>query len=126
MLDLTLLAAEETEIHAGYEGFWADTAGIMLVLPLIAFLLILAFGKRMRYDGAEFAIGALAIGSLWGTVLLILNATQGVLTETTFEIAPARIVTLWYGALAPVAPNDTEEGRSQNRRVAGIIGGISE
>ena len=84
---LTLLAAEETEIHAGYEGFWSDTAGIMLVLPLIAFLLILAFGKRMRYDGAEIAIGALAIGSVWGTVLLVLNATQGVLTETTFEIA---------------------------------------
>ena len=69
MLDL-LLAAEDThEIHAGTGGFWGDTAGIMLVLPFLAFLLIIAFGKKMKNDGAEFAIGALAINALWATVL---------------------------------------------------------
>jgi NADH-quinone oxidoreductase subunit L len=75
------------EIHAGDGGWWADTAGIMLLLPLVAFLLILPFGKRMKYDGAELAIGALAINTVWASVLLYLNATEGVLTQTTFEIA---------------------------------------
>jgi OmpA-OmpF porin, OOP family len=41
--------------------------------------------------------------------------------RANFKIANDRIVTLWYGDLAPVAPNDTEEGRSANRRVAGVV-----
>jgi NADH-quinone oxidoreductase subunit L len=88
MRDLLILAQEGGhEIHAGDGGWWADTAGIMLLLPLVAFLLILPFGKRMKYDGAELAIGALAINTVWASVLLYLNATEGVLTQTTFEIA---------------------------------------
>ena len=88
MTDWLILAQEGGhEIHAGDGGWWADTAGIMLLLPLVAFLLILPFGKRMKYDGAELAIGALAINTVWASVLLYLNATEGVLTQTTFEIA---------------------------------------
>lgn len=67
-------------------SFWADTAGIMLVLPFAAFLLILAFGKRLKNQGAELAIGALAINSLWATVLFVQNITEGVLATTKFEI----------------------------------------
>ncbi len=44
--------------------------------------------------------------------------------QTQFNIDPDRIVTLWYGALAPVASNETEEGRSKNRRVAGVVAGL--
>jgi OOP family OmpA-OmpF porin len=44
--------------------------------------------------------------------------------QTQFQLTPDRIVTLWYGALAPIAPNDTEEGRAKNRRVAGIVAGL--
>lgn len=44
--------------------------------------------------------------------------------QTQFKIAEDRLMTLWYGDLAPVAPNDTEEGRSQNRRVAGVVAGL--
>ena len=44
--------------------------------------------------------------------------------QTQFRIAQDRIVTLWYGALAPVASNETEEGRSKNRRVAGVVAGL--
>jgi len=88
MTDWLILAQEGGhEIHAGDGGWWADTAGIMLLLPLVAFLLILPFGKRMKYDGAELAIGALAMNTVWASVLLYLNATEGVLTQTTFEIA---------------------------------------
>ncbi len=45
---------------------------------------------------------------------------------TNSNIASDRLVTLWYGALAPVAPNDTNEGRSQNRRVMSAVVGLSQ
>ena len=41
----------------------------------------------MKYHGAEIAIGALAINSLWATVLFVMNMTEGVLAKETFEIA---------------------------------------
>ena len=88
--DLLLIAAEEAEhaeIHAGDGGWWADTAGIMLILPFVAYLLIIFFGKRLKYQGGEFAVGALAINLLWATVLFVMNMTGGVLDQTTFEIA---------------------------------------
>ena len=44
--------------------------------------------------------------------------------QTQFQLGQDRIVTLWYGDLAPVASNETEEGRSKNRRVAGIVAGL--
>ncbi|MEX2251440.1 MAG: NADH-quinone oxidoreductase subunit L [Acidimicrobiia bacterium] len=68
-------------------SFFADTAGIILILPFVAFLLIMAFGKRMKWQGAEIAIGALAINTVWATVLFVQNMTEGVLAKTTFEIA---------------------------------------
>ncbi len=82
-----LLVAEEAEIHAGDGGWWADTAGIMLLLPFLAFVLILFFGKKLKNQGGEIAVGALAINLIWATVLFVMNMTGGVLTETTFEIA---------------------------------------
>ncbi len=84
-----IIAAEEHgAVEAGTGGFWADTAGIMLVLPFVAMLLIMAFGKRLRYQGGEIAVGALAINLLWATVLFVMNMTGGVLdTANTFEIA---------------------------------------
>lgn len=42
-----------------------------------------------------------------------------------FNIDASRISTFWYGASAPVAPNDTEENRQKNRRVVGFIAGIN-
>jgi NADH-quinone oxidoreductase subunit L len=89
MYNLAILAAEEgghAEIHAGDGGWWADTAGIMLVLPFVAFLLILAFGKRLKNNGGEIAVAALAINLVWASVLFFMNMTEGVLDQTTFEI----------------------------------------
>jgi OOP family OmpA-OmpF porin len=43
---------------------------------------------------------------------------------SNFKIGPGQIVGLWYGDLAPVAPNDTEAGRSKNRRVVGVVAGL--
>lgn len=42
-----------------------------------------------------------------------------------FNIDPSRISTFWYGSAAPVASNDTAEGRQKNRRVVGFIAGIN-
>ena len=86
---ISILATEaEHAVEAGItDGFWVDTAGIMLVLPFLAFLLIMAVGKRMKQQGAEIAIAALAINTVWATVLFVQNMTEGVLAQTTFEIA---------------------------------------
>jgi NADH-quinone oxidoreductase subunit L len=86
---LLILATEEAghvEIVAGDGGWWADTAGIMLVLPFVAFLLILFVGKRLKHQGGEIAVGALAINLIWASVLLVMNMTEGVFHQVTFEI----------------------------------------
>ncbi|MEX2652807.1 MAG: NADH-quinone oxidoreductase subunit L [Acidimicrobiia bacterium] len=88
MTPLVLATEAEHVVEAGITGgFWVDTAGIMLILPFVAFLLIMAVGKRMKRQGAEIAIGALAINTVWATALFVLNMTEGVLAKTTFEIA---------------------------------------
>ncbi len=88
MRSWVILATEaEQVVEAGTGGFWADTAGIMLVTPFLAFLLIMAVGKRLKYKGGEIAVGALAINLVWATVLFVMNMTEGVLDQTTFEIA---------------------------------------
>ncbi len=85
-----LLAAAEEEAHeivAGTGGFWGDYAWIMLVIPWIAVLGIIFFGKRMKYQGAEIAIGMLAVNTIWSTILFVLNITQGVVAEGSVVIA---------------------------------------
>jgi NADH-quinone oxidoreductase subunit L len=84
-----ILATEEVEpaVEAGITGgFWVDTAWIMLVLPFVAFLLILAFGRRLKNQGGELAVAALAINTVWATVLFVQNMTEGVLATYSFEI----------------------------------------
>ncbi|MFP3915127.1 MAG: NADH-quinone oxidoreductase subunit L [Actinomycetota bacterium] len=81
-----ILAAAEAPTAGITGGFWADTAGIMLLSPLVAFLAIIAVGKRMRYNGAEIAIGALAVNTIWATVLLLANMAEGVRHEVLFTV----------------------------------------
>jgi NADH-quinone oxidoreductase subunit L len=86
MNDLLVFAAEgPTEFSEG--GFFADTAGIMLISPFVAFLLIIWLGKRMRNHGAEFAIGAMAVNLVWASILFFQNMTEGIVREVYFEIA---------------------------------------
>jgi NADH-quinone oxidoreductase subunit L len=87
MTGLLVLAQEGHVVEAGDAGFWGDTAGIMLLTPFIAMLAIMVVGKRLKYQGGEIAVGALAVNLLWSGVLFILNMTGGVLDAThTFEI----------------------------------------
>jgi NADH-quinone oxidoreductase subunit L len=86
MSDFLIFAQEAHEIHAGDGGWWADTAGIMLILPFVAFGLILIVGKRMKNNGGEIAVAALAINLVWASVLMVINMVEGVVTQTTFEI----------------------------------------
>ena len=91
LYSLLTLAAEEGGEHvvtAGDGGFWGETAWIMLVTPFIAFLAIMVVGKRLKYQGGEIAVAALAINLIWAGALFILNMTEGVLsTDHSFEIA---------------------------------------
>lgn len=61
-------------------------AGVLLILPFVAFLLIIFFGKRLKYQGAEFAIGAMAINWIYAVALFLLNITQGVARDVQYEI----------------------------------------
>ena len=55
---------------------------------MLAFVVIVGFGKRMKHQGAEVAIGVMAFNLIWSTVLLFLNmGSQGVLYERSLEIA---------------------------------------
>jgi NADH-quinone oxidoreductase subunit L len=70
-------------------------AGTLLILPFIAFLLILFFGKKLKYQGAEFAIGAMAVNWVYAVALFVLNITQGVAEEVQFEIGRIGLVAGW-------------------------------
>ncbi len=48
----------------------------------------------------------------------------GAFLAKKYPLDPSRIEMFWYGAAAPIASNDTEEGRKQNRRVVGFIAGV--
>ena len=63
-----------------------DYAGLLLVLPFVAFLVIVLIGKRMRYQGAEVAIGAMAINWLYATALLIYSFVRIAPRDVQFEI----------------------------------------
>ena len=68
-------------------GLFADWAGIMLLLPFVAFVAIIFFGKQMKHLGAEFAIAAMGINLAWATVLFLSNMREGIFHEFAVEIA---------------------------------------
>ena len=82
---LVASVAEEGH-HLSDGGALAHYAGILLILPFIAMLLCFFFGRRMPRQGAEFAIGAMAINWVYAVALFVLNITQGVARDVQFEI----------------------------------------
>jgi NADH-quinone oxidoreductase subunit L len=69
------------------DGPIVEYAWLIVVVPLVMSFLIAFFGKKSPFKGwlmAELAIGFVAV---YGTVLFILNATQGVVYYGQIEIA---------------------------------------
>lgn len=68
-------------------SFFAETAGIMIILPFVAFLAILVFGKKLKHHGGEIAVAALAINLVWAATLWVGNMTGAVAVDQyVFEI----------------------------------------
>ncbi len=83
---LILAAGSEGAKELSPGGFFAGTAWLMLVLPFVAFLAIVAFGKRMRGQGAELAVGAMGINLVWASVLFFQNMVEGIYREVNLTI----------------------------------------
>ena len=66
-----MLAAEATaEIHAS-TGWFLENAWVIPIIPAVAFVLIIFFGKKMPMKGSEFGVASmlaslvLAVGAAW-------------------------------------------------------------
>ncbi len=64
----------------------AHWAGLLLVLPFVAFVVIILFGKRMPRLGAEIAIGAMSINWLLAAALAVLSIGGSEPRDIQFEI----------------------------------------
>ncbi|MCZ7532054.1 MAG: NADH-quinone oxidoreductase subunit L [Acidimicrobiia bacterium] len=88
-----ILATEETTGgHSGIEpgitsGALVEWAWLIVVVPLVATFLILFFGKKLPMKGWELAVGSIGFVGVYGTILFILNATEGILYEGHLEVA---------------------------------------
>src|SRR3989304_2352681 len=95
------IAAEETGHAAedGAGGLAAEWAWVLGFVPFLAFLAIVFFGKRLPRQGGEIAVGAMAFVALYGAVLFILNATQGVVFEHSVEVARIGSFSIEWGGV---------------------------
>jgi len=78
-------------------GALVEWAWLIPVVPLVAAFLIVFFGRKSPFKGwlmAELSIGFVAV---YGTVLFVLNATQGIVYEGQVEIARIGELTLEWG-----------------------------
>ncbi|MGI9584390.1 MAG: NADH-quinone oxidoreductase subunit L [Acidimicrobiia bacterium] len=79
------------------DGPLVEFAWLIVVVPIVMSFVILAFGKKSPFKGwlmAELAIGFVAV---YGTVLFILNATQGIVYYGQIEIARVGDFVLEWG-----------------------------
>jgi NADH-quinone oxidoreductase subunit L len=78
-------------------GVLVEWAWLIVVVPMVAAFVITLFGKKSPFKGwllAELSMGFVAI---YGTVLFVLNATQGIVYEGQVEIAKLGSLTLEWG-----------------------------
>ncbi len=75
----------------------AEFAWLIPVVPLVAAGLIFLVGKRLKYQGYELAIGALGFVALYGTVLFVANAIDGIVFQDAVEAATLGPITVEWG-----------------------------
>ncbi|HSJ71224.1 MAG TPA: NADH-quinone oxidoreductase subunit L [Acidimicrobiia bacterium] len=96
--NLILAAEEGAAIEPGItSGPLVEFAWLIMVVPILATFVILFFGKRSPFKGwlmAELAIGFVAV---YGTVLLFLNATEGIAYYGQIDIATIGAYTIEWG-----------------------------
>ena len=84
---LALTAEAEHTIEFGHGGPLQEWAWLILVAPFIAFVLILAFGKKLKYEGGEIAVGMMGFVFLYGLLLWLDTIRDHVVFEKAVEIA---------------------------------------
>ncbi len=102
---IVLAAGEEQAAEGAHEaivpgitsGPLVEWAWLIVVLPVVAAFVITLWGKKMPFKGWEAAWGAIGFVAVYGTVLFVVNATQGIVYEGTVEIAEIGDFTLEWG-----------------------------
>ncbi len=87
--NLVLAAAEEAEhsIEYGDGGIFAEWAWLLVIVPFVAFVAIVFFGKRLPRQGGEIAVGAMAFVFIYAAILFVINTVEGVVFEHSVEVA---------------------------------------
>lgn len=75
--------------------------------------------RQIRVEGHTDRVPPDDFASNWQ--ISVLRASRVVEELQNFELSPNRMSAVGFGSTRPIASNDTEEGRSQNRRVEIVI-----
>ena len=78
-------------------GPLVEYAWLIVVVPLVMAFLIVLFGKRSPFKGWLMAWLSIAFVAVYGTVLFVLNATQGIVYYGQIEIARIGDLVLEWG-----------------------------
>jgi len=106
LLTTILLAAEEGGAEAGHGpdvgitgGPLVEYAWLIVVLPLVMPFVITAIGKRLPWKGWELAWLTMGFVAVYGTVLLVAEATTGVLYHKSVHVADIGSFAIEWGFL---------------------------
>ena len=88
MTNLLLAFASEGEaaIEFGHGGQLQEWAWLILVAPFLAYVLILAYGKKLKYEGGEIAVGMMAFVFGYGLLLWLDTIRNHTVFEKSIEI----------------------------------------
>lgn len=79
------------------DGPLVEWAWLIVVVPLVAAFAITLFGKKLPLKGWELAWGSIAFAGVYGTVLMFMNATEGIVYEGVVEVAQIGSFTIEWG-----------------------------
>ena len=87
MTNTILALTAEGAVEFGHGGPLQEWAWLILVAPFLAWALILGYGKRMKYEGGEIAVGMMAFVFGYGLLLWLDTIRNHVVFEKSVEIA---------------------------------------